>query len=73
MTGNPLAAWLLSALVVASANYIDEKQLDWLDKQLADSGSDCKICFFHHPLYSSGETHGSAMLQREKLRADGTM
>jgi hypothetical protein len=49
------------------SNYIDEKQLDWLDKQLADSGSDWKICFFHHPLYSSGETHGSAVLQREKL------
>jgi Calcineurin-like phosphoesterase len=49
------------------SNYIDDKQLDWLDKQLADSGSDWKICFFHHPLYSSGETHGSAVLQREKL------
>ena len=49
------------------SNYIDDKQLDWLDKQLADSGSDWKICFFHHPPYSSGETHGSAVLQREKL------
>jgi len=49
------------------SNYLDEKQLQWLDKQLADSGSDWKICFFHHPPYSSGETHGSAVLQREKL------
>jgi predicted phosphodiesterase len=49
------------------SNYVDDKQIDWLDKQLADSGSDWKICFFHHPLYSSGETHGSADLQREKL------
>lgn len=49
------------------SNYIDDKQLDWLDKQLAESGSDWKICFFHHPPYSSGETHGSAVLQREKL------
>lgn len=49
------------------SNYIDDKQLQWLDKQLADSGSDWKICFFHHPPYSSGETHGSAVLQREKL------
>ena len=39
----------------------------WLDKQLAASGSDWKICFFHHPPYSSGETHGSAELQREQL------
>jgi predicted phosphodiesterase len=49
------------------SNYIDDKQLAWLDQQLADSGSDWKICFFHHPPYSSGETHGSAVLQREKL------
>jgi hypothetical protein len=49
------------------SNYVDDKQIDWLDKALASSGSDWKICFFHHPLYSSGETHGSAELQREKL------
>ncbi len=49
------------------SNYVDEKQLDWIDKELAASGSDWKICFFHHPLYSSGDTHGSADLQRERL------
>jgi hypothetical protein len=49
------------------SNYVDEKQLEWLDKELAASGSDWKICFFHHPLYSSGETHGSADLQRGLL------
>ena len=49
------------------SNYVDDKQLQWLDKELAASGSDWKIAFFHHPLYSSGETHGSADLQRELL------
>ena len=49
------------------SNYIDAKQLGWLDKELAASGSDWKICFFHHPPYSSGETHGSAEVQREQL------
>jgi 3',5'-cyclic AMP phosphodiesterase CpdA len=49
------------------SNYVDAKQLDWLGKELAASGSDWKIAFFHHPLYSSGETHGSADLQRELL------
>ncbi len=49
------------------SNYVDDKQLEWLDKELAASGSDWKIAFFHHPLYSSGETHGSADLQRELL------
>lgn len=49
------------------SNYVDDKQLDWLNGELAASGSDWKIAFFHHPLYSSGETHGSADLQRERL------
>jgi predicted MPP superfamily phosphohydrolase len=49
------------------SNYVDEKQLQWLGKELAASGSDWKICFFHHPLYSSGETHGSAELQQQLL------
>jgi 3',5'-cyclic AMP phosphodiesterase CpdA len=48
-------------------NYVDQKQLEWLDKELAASGSDWKVTFFHHPLYSSGGTHGSADLQRELL------
>jgi 3',5'-cyclic AMP phosphodiesterase CpdA len=48
-------------------NYVDQKQLQWLDTELGNSGSDWKIVFFHHPLYSSGGTHGSADLQRELL------
>ena len=49
------------------SNYVDPKQLEWLDKDLSASGSDWKIAFFHHPLYSSGGTHGSADAQRELL------
>src|SRR5215510_1029494 len=41
------------------SNYLDKAQLEWLEKQLAGSGSDWKIVYFHHPLYSSGATHGS--------------
>jgi hypothetical protein len=48
-------------------NYVDQKQLQWLDKELAASGSDWKIVFFHHPLYSSGGTHGSADVQRDLI------
>jgi 3',5'-cyclic AMP phosphodiesterase CpdA len=54
-------------LFALDSNYVDDKQLDWLGKELAASGSDWKIAFFHHPLYSSGETHGSADVQRELL------
>ena len=49
------------------SNYMDKPQLQWLEKELAASGSDWKICFFHHPLYSSGGTHGSDMQLREQL------
>ncbi len=41
------------------SNYMDRQQLAWLERELEASGSDWKICFFHHPLYSSGKAHGS--------------
>jgi predicted MPP superfamily phosphohydrolase len=41
------------------SNYMDPKQVQWLDQQLKDSKSDWKICYFHHPLYSDGGRHGS--------------
>jgi predicted phosphodiesterase len=40
------------------SNYMDRAQLAWLEPELANSGSDWKIAYFHHPLYSSG-MHGS--------------
>ena len=49
------------------SNYMDKSQVDWLEKELAASGSDWKIAFFHHPLYSSGGTHGSDVKLREQL------
>ena len=49
------------------SNYLDKAQLDWVAKELASSGSDWKIAFFHHPLYSSGKTHGSALETRAVL------
>lgn len=49
------------------SNYMDAKQLAWLREELAKSGSKWKICFFHHPLYSSGEKHGSAVELRQVL------
>jgi predicted phosphodiesterase len=54
-------------LFAIDSNYIDAKQLEWLEKELTASGSEWKIAFFHHPLYSSGATHGSADAQRGLL------
>jgi hypothetical protein len=42
-----------------NSNYMDKVQLKWLEEELIKSGSDWKICFFHHPPYSSGKQHGS--------------
>jgi hypothetical protein len=43
------------------SNKIDQKELAWLENELKSSREDWKICFFHHPLYSDGGTHGSAV------------
>ena len=42
------------------SNYMDPQQISWLEKELQNSGSDWKICYLHHPLYSSGAFHGSS-------------
>ncbi|MEO8099371.1 MAG: metallophosphoesterase [Acidobacteriota bacterium] len=52
---------------VLDSTYLDKKELDWLEKELSVSGSEWKIAYFHHPLYSSGETHGSAIEIRKVL------
>ncbi len=53
---------------VLDSNYMDSKQLDWLEKQLQDAGKkDWKICYFHHPLYSSRKTHGSSIELRSLI------
>jgi 3',5'-cyclic AMP phosphodiesterase CpdA len=49
------------------SNYMDRKQLDWFEKELKASGSEWKIVFFHHPLYSSGEKHGPDIELRKVL------
>ena len=36
-------------------------------RELASSSGDWKIAFFHHPLYSSGRTHGSSLETRALL------
>lgn len=49
------------------SNYMDPQQIDWLTKELRDSGSAWKICFFHHPLYSDGKYHGPDLDLRARL------
>jgi 3',5'-cyclic AMP phosphodiesterase CpdA len=49
------------------SNYMDRDQIAWLKRELENSGSDWKIPFFHHPLYSSGGTHGSEVDLRQQI------
>jgi 3',5'-cyclic AMP phosphodiesterase CpdA len=42
-------------------------QLAWIEKQLRESSEPWKICFFHHPLYSSAIRHGSDVALRKVL------
>jgi hypothetical protein len=48
-----------------NSNYMDRKQLKWLEDELSKDNSEWKICFLHHPPYSSGKKHGSDMQLRE--------
>jgi 3',5'-cyclic AMP phosphodiesterase CpdA len=49
------------------STYPEPEQIAWVEEQLKGSGSDWKIAFFHHPLYSSGERHGSDLRIRKVL------
>lgn len=53
------------AFYALNSNYMDKKQIDWLQSELAKDRSDWKIAFFHHPPYSSGGKHGSDTELRE--------
>ncbi len=44
---------------VLDSNQMDPKQLAWLEQALSTSRARWKIAYFHHPLYSTGNTHGS--------------
>jgi predicted MPP superfamily phosphohydrolase len=41
------------------SDYMDAKQLRWLEEELRASKEAWKIAYFHHPLYSSAGRHGS--------------
>jgi Calcineurin-like phosphoesterase len=49
------------------STYPVPEQIQWVETELKASSSDWKIAFFHHPLYSSGDRHGSDIRLREAL------
>jgi len=44
---------------VLDSDFLDAPQRAWIEGALQQSSDDWKICYFHHPLYSDGKTHGS--------------
>jgi 3',5'-cyclic AMP phosphodiesterase CpdA len=49
------------------STYMSPQQMAWLEAALRESDADWKICYFHHPLYSSSAQHGSAVELRRVL------
>ena len=49
------------------STYLDPTQIAWLEKELRSSTEDWKIPYFHHPLYSSADRHGSDEGRRKEL------
>jgi len=49
------------------STYPEPEQIRWFENELKASTSEWKIAFFHHPLYSSGERHGSDVRLRTVL------
>jgi hypothetical protein len=57
------------------STYVTPEQVAWLDDALRAASERWKIVFFHHPIYSTGGTHGSDVGLRRTLeplfRANG--
>jgi predicted MPP superfamily phosphohydrolase len=49
------------------SNYMDARQLTWLEQNLRSSNAPWKICYFHHPLYNDGKIHGPDLDLRNQL------
>ena len=48
-----------------NSNYMDKRQIKWMEDEFAKDTAKWQIAFFHHPPYSSGKRHGSEDEVRE--------
>lgn len=52
---------------VFDTNFLDPKQVEWIENALRQSSDEWKIAVFHHPIYSDGDRHGSNVALRVVL------
>ena len=57
----------LAEFFMLDSTAFDSAQAGWLENALRASTAKWKIAVFHHPIYSSGRTHGSDLGLRKKL------
>ena len=57
----------LSEFFMLDSTDFDSTQATWLENSLKASKAKWKIAVFHHPIYSSGKKHGSAVGLRKQL------
>jgi hypothetical protein len=53
--------------IALESTYPEPEQIQWVGEELKNSTDEWKIPFFHHPLYSSGQRHGSDLRLRASL------
>jgi len=57
----------LAELFMIDSTDFDAPQTAWLEQALSASSARWKIAVFHHPVYSSGQKHGSSLRLRKAL------
>lgn len=65
--GVPLVEFFVINTVKLGRDKHDPPQLAWLERSLASSRARWRILYGHHPLYSTGQRHGSDLALRAKL------
>jgi len=61
LAGGGVRFWVLDSRT------LDPEQLAWLEKGLAQTGSNWRIVYFHHPIYTSGRYQSAARPLRAAL------
>jgi 3',5'-cyclic AMP phosphodiesterase CpdA len=57
----------LAEFFMIDSTAFDMNQAGWLEGVLKESAAKWKIAVFHHPIYSSGEEHGSDLSLRSRI------